>query len=291
MIPRVTLGLCVFVLASLVGEEPVLADSPGSAAANEALFLRLDADRNGQLTAQEVSSEHRRLFERLLRQGDRDGSKSLSREEFVAGLTPNRPEKRIEGKQPAELPGADAIRWLLLSLDTDGDSTLTRGEAPENLRPAFDALVGQIDRDQNGVLSPQELTQGGRMLSNIAGRIAAQSGVDVSAELAQLEKTQGPAANRFEGRRGRAPERINLERPRQAFPQLDANGDGQLSQAEIPPELQPALGRLFQSADVDRNGQLSEPEFIRGLRQATGQPPQRRGARGPRGRGPRGNSP
>ncbi|HEX2476436.1 MAG TPA: hypothetical protein VHK01_16910, partial [Lacipirellulaceae bacterium] len=43
-----------------------------SSAGDGALFDRLDADKNGRITSDEVAQDTRRLFERLLRRGDAD---------------------------------------------------------------------------------------------------------------------------------------------------------------------------------------------------------------------------
>jgi Ca2+-binding EF-hand superfamily protein len=261
-----------------------LAASAASAAptpADAALFARLDANKDSQLTGPEVPTEHRRLFERLLRKADENRDQALSREEFIAGLSADPPQKLIEEKEPAELPGADAIRWLLLSMDTDGDGSITSGEVPERLRATFQSLTGQIDRNQNGVLDRQELSQGGRQLSNIAMRIAQQQQVDVAAELAKLRQSQGTASDRFEGRRGGPPDG-GPDNPQQTFRRLDANGDGQLILAEVPEPQQRRIQQMLRVADRDRNGRLSEEEFIEGSRQLGG----RRGGRGRRGQAP-----
>src|SRR5262245_32158148 len=92
-----TVTMCA--VATFVTRLAAAATDPPSAA-EAALFERLDADRDGQVTAGEVSAENQRLFARLLRQADLNKSDSLSREEFIAGLVPTRPEKPLEEKQP-----------------------------------------------------------------------------------------------------------------------------------------------------------------------------------------------
>jgi Ca2+-binding EF-hand superfamily protein len=258
-----------------------LATSAAAATVDAALFARLDADKDGRLTGQEVPTEHRRLFERLVRKSDTNRDQVLSRDEFQTGLTADAPQKLIEEKQPAELPGADAIRWLLLTMDTDGDGSITAGEVPERFKSTFQGLTGPIDRNQNGVLDRPELSQGGRQLSNIATRVAQQQQIDVAAELAKLKQSQGAAFDRFEGRRGGPPDG-GPDNPQQNFRRLDANGDGQLVLAEVPEPQQRRIQQMLRVADRDRNGRLSEEEFVAGSRQLG----ERRGGRGRRGQAP-----
>ena len=89
------------------------------AAADAALFDRIDANRDGKVTANEVPSDQKRLFERLLRRAEMSSDEALTRKEFLAALVPERPQKTLEQKRSSEGPFADAVRWLLLSLDTN----------------------------------------------------------------------------------------------------------------------------------------------------------------------------
>ncbi len=233
-------------------------------AGNAELFDRLDSDRNGRVTASEVTSSHERVFQRLLRRGDVDGDKALTRDEFLAALVPSRPEKEIEAKLPATFPQADAVRWLLLTMDTSGNSWIEAEEVPQDLKPVFERMVERLDGNKNGVLERVELSRGGPPLAQIAGRFVQREGIDVAAELRKLERTLGKAANRFEL------QRVPLERlgdPKQAreiFGQLDGNGNGQIEPAEVPEPFQRPLQRLTRFADRNGDGRLSEREFLTG---------------------------
>jgi hypothetical protein len=264
----------LLVLVMVVGGD-VFASPP---AGSVELFNRLDGDTNGRVTASEVPPSQERLFRRLLRRGDANGDKALTQVEFLAALVPSRPEKEIEAKQPATLPQADAVRWLLLAMDTSGNSWIEAEEVPEDLQPVFERMLERLDGNTNGVLERVELSRGGPPLAQIAGRFVQREGIDVAAELRKLERTLGKAANRFEL------QRVPLERlgdPKQAreiFGQLDGNGNGQIEPAEVPEPFQRPLQRLTRLADRNGDGQLSEREFLAGAKRMSQRQAQQRSA-------------
>ncbi len=248
------------VLIAVLAAQPTLAEQ--SSAGDAALFERLDADSDGVVSVSEVSADHKRLFDRLVRRGDANRDGGLTSGEFLAALVPSRPEKPIEEKQPATFPQANAVRYLLLSLDTDANRMIEAEEVPEALQPVFLAMIERLDRDENGRLEPGELSRGGGPLAQIAGRYVAREGIDVAAELRKLEKSQGKAAARFEEQRPPVELLGDPQQARAIFSRLDGNGDGELEPSEAPEPFQPQLERLMRLADRDRNGRLSEREFL-----------------------------
>jgi Ca2+-binding EF-hand superfamily protein len=247
-----------FMLASGALAEPSAGDAE--------LFDRLDANENGVIAAAEVSSNNQRLFAHLLQRGDSNGDAVLSRDEFVAALVPSRPDKPIEPKQPATFPQANAVRWLLLTLDTSGNGWIEAREVPNDLKRVFDNLANRLDTNKNDVLETMELTRGGRPLAQIAGRYVQQNSIDVDSELKDLVKQQGAATNRFEERRGPFERLADPQQAGQLFAQLDANRDGQIELREAPEPFRRPVERLLRSADRDGNGRLSQSEFLLGAR-------------------------
>ncbi|MCI0335912.1 MAG: hypothetical protein L0228_22115 [Planctomycetes bacterium] len=239
------------------------AHSDAPSAGDDALFERLDADGNGTISIAEAPSDQEQLFARLVRKADVNGDRSLSRDEFIAALVPTRPEKRIEEKQPDGYPQANAVRYLLLTMDTSRDSSIESDEVPDDFQPVFEIMAERVDTNKNGTLDRYELSRAARELGQISARYVARERIDVARELKKLEKSQGKVARRFDEPPG--PFLANLSNPRKArsvFTQFDANKDGKLELSEMPEPLQPQLQRFVRFADRDRDGGLSDREFL-----------------------------
>jgi Ca2+-binding EF-hand superfamily protein len=244
---------------------PAVAHAEQSAGDGE-LFTRLDVNNDQRITTDEVAEDRHRLFERLLRRGDADEDGTLSQEEFLAALVPSRPDKSLEAKQPSTSPQANAVRWLLLNMDTNANAWIEAAEVPKELEKTFNALTQRLDNDGNGILDNVELLRGSGPLAQIARRHVRQNDIRVDAELKQLERQQGAAMNRFDERRGPLQNLADPQRASQLFVQLDADRDGQLEPGEVPEPLQGPIRRLLRSADRDGDGQLSRQEFVAGAR-------------------------
>jgi Ca2+-binding EF-hand superfamily protein len=249
--------------ASVVVFSAAIGGAATPSTGSDELFQRLDRDGDGALAASELSSDHKRLFERLLRKADINGNKSLSREEFLAALVPSRPEKQIESKQPDGYPQANAVRYVLLMMDTRKDSWIEADEVPKDMQAVYEAMIERLDMNKNGSMDRYELARGARELGQIAGRYVARERIDVAKELKKFDKSQGELAQRFDKPPG--PILGNLGDPAQArkvFKQFDVNSDKKLVLDELPPPVQPQFERLMRYADRDRNGGLSEREFL-----------------------------
>jgi hypothetical protein len=243
-----------------------LANSPASEAG---LFDRLDRDKDGRIDSREVPHDQRALFDRLLRRSDADGDEALSRDELDHALVPTRPEKSLETKGPDTLPEANAVRWLLLTMDTSRNGWIEAAEVPDDLQRVFEAMADRLDTNTNDILESFELVRGGRPLAQIAGRYVRQNGIDVEAQLKKLEREQGASAKRFEQRRGPLERLSNPQQARQFFVQLDANRDGQLEPREVPESVLRPIQRVLRTADRNFDGRVSEREFLAGVRRVT----------------------
>src|SRR5215203_1001789 len=114
--------------AATLAAAPLVAQEPND------LFTKLDANKDGYVTPDEVQEGQKALYERLLRTSDKDGDKKLSKDEFQAGLKPDEgPRPPLAGgPQPGPLgeKGGDP-REFFNRLDANKDGKLTKDEVPE----------------------------------------------------------------------------------------------------------------------------------------------------------------
>ena len=238
------------------------ASAATAADSHAGLFAELDANQDGRIEASEVASPHQRLYARLIRRADANRDGALSLNEFSEGLAPESSGKPIERAANTNIRGADETRLLLLKLDTNGDSRLTRDEAPKEMLSAFDSLLEAVDADKDGQLDRIELSRAGPKLAHAAVRIVRSQDLDVTRELRQIEAVQGTRAERFD--RQYDP-RQALADPKQAadlFKQFDANGDGRLVVDELPEQISERMAPLLRRADRNRDGGVSQQEFV-----------------------------
>ncbi|QDU88150.1 transaldolase/EF-hand domain-containing protein [Pirellulimonas nuda] len=226
------------------------------------LFSRLDANGDGRIERSETPEAHASLVNRLLRKADSDGDGLLDAQEFSQGLRPVVEAKPIEEARSTAFGDFNATRVLLLKLDTDKDTRLTRGEAPGALRGVYDQLIGEFDATKDGVLDPRELAQAGPKLQRQAQKVAQQQRWDLGKELAALERTQGELADRFDAPPSARQVVGDPARARVLFTQLDENGDGMLVLDELPAPLKERVGSMLRRADRNNDRAVSLEEFL-----------------------------
>jgi len=251
---------CLFLLLTLFGRSAV-------ASAAEQLFGLLDQNQDGWLVADEINYQHQRLFQRLLRTADSDRDGRLSSAEFQAGLEPQQPAKPLIKKQSSELPGANALLLLLAKMDVNGNGQVEEEELPEQFLEIFQRIEDRLGGEPDGVLDRRELTRSAPRLSQIALRFAEQMDLDVEVELALLSEKQWRAVQNMLSRQSRGDMLADPKRARNFFRQLDANGDGQVTLAEVPDQVAQRFGQLIERADRNNDGQISEPELMAVSRQ------------------------
>ena len=190
------------------------------------LFAKLDANKDGQLTLEEVPEDDRPHFERLIRKGDKDENKTLSLDEFTAAHTPDAPP------QPGAAPGGRGEGRgnpgeFFERLDANKDGKISKSEipeaAPEQVRAMFNRAFEKAGKEE---LSREEILQA----------------------FAQAAQERG--GNREEGGRGAGQGGMV-----QMLKQMDKNGDGKVSKDEFPAEggerLKGLLERLGGGDSID----------------------------------------
>lgn len=232
------------------------------ATAAEQLFSQLDQNQDGWLEQAEIETQHHRLFQRLLRTADGDRDGRLSSAEFLTGLQPQSPAKPLVKKEGSELPGTDALLLLLAMMDVNTNGRIEATEVPQQFVEIFKRIEDRLGGERDGVLDRRELTQAAPALSQIAQRITQRMDLDVEVELALLSEQQWQSVQEMIGPRRRGDLLADPQQAREYFRRLDANGDGQITPAEVPQQLAERFEQLLERADRNRDDQISEQELM-----------------------------
>ena len=112
----------------------------------EATFNRMDANRDGKVSAAEVKEERsKRYLTFLLRRAGKAANGSLTKAEFVKAATTGPPPNG----------GSANVAGLLRRFDKNKDGTISKDEATGGLKTNFD----RIDRNSDGKLDRAELSR------------------------------------------------------------------------------------------------------------------------------------
>lgn len=228
------------------------------------LFSKLDVNNDGQVTAEEVPDAQKGLFERLVRRSDANGDKQLSKGEFAAGFRPDASVDRQPGGPGAgpfgrpggPPPGREFFERQFGELDRNSDGKLTLDEVPEERR----GMRMMFERAREGASGENSLTK-----EQFARAMAAM------AQAGPPERRGGDGPPRTEGdqpRRGDGPPREGrpgdgrfgegrLNEARRPDGPPGPRPDG-------PPGMRPGGpgGGLFAALDANRDGELSNAEIV-----------------------------
>jgi len=201
------------------------------------LFNKLDANKDGSITADEVPGDQQAKFAQLLKIAGRETDKKIGLAQFQAALKQLQTQERAAAnpQAPAGQPAVDSAE-LFVKLDANKDGFVTADEVPEGQKSLFDRLVRNADTNGDKQLSKAEFAAG--LKPDDAPRQPLAGG--------------GPP-----GRRGGAAPQGDAG---QRFQRLDANKDGKISKDELPEPLQQNFARL----DANSDGSLSTEELARG---------------------------
>ncbi len=185
------------------------------------LFDKLDANKDGQVSSEEVPEEQRPHLERLLRKGDKDENKSLSKEEWEAA---HKPEAEPEIGGPPGKEGRPNPGQMFERMDANKDGKLQKSEIPEGAPPKIRELLDKaFEKAGKDELSREDL------LASM-GKMA-------------KDKSGGPGGK---GDPGKMIERLK---------KLDKNSDGKVTTDEFPTEgaerLQGLLSKIGGGESID----------------------------------------
>jgi len=125
-------------------EKQFVAQSSPEQIADE--LLKRDENKDGGINLDEAPPKVKENFEKA----DTNGDGKLDREEIVTAV------RYVKQMQRGEMPKFTAAQVVdrLLKRDSDGDGTLSKDEAPEQMQANF----ARVDRNSDGELDRQELT-------------------------------------------------------------------------------------------------------------------------------------
>ena len=226
------------------------------------LFSRLDANNDGQITANEISEDRKGFFDRLLRVSDKNGDGKLSREEFAQGTRAGDPPNRPESDQPRRSEGQPDPEQFFKRMDANGDGKVVLDEIPEERRARFREQLGRSDKNGDGALTLDEFRAGFAQSQRPQATPAAGQPPAGRQPPAAGDR---PAGTPPEGR----PDPANAP----FFRALDTNTDGKISAEELAKAAE-SLKRL------DRNGDgfLTPEELVPPGPRGVGGRPQPAGA-------------
>jgi len=240
---------------SLTFEEITQAMSRSRRPSAEEMMQRLDENKDGKLTLEEVPEDHRKMIAPLF---NRLGKKSVTLKELKealasmqarSGNTPRPQTDRPESDRPKTANNNSQATRLaednFAQLDTNKDGKLTLDEAPERGKRIVQTILERIGKGPKDAITKQEFVKAAlRGGGNKSDRPSSQSdrpGSGLPLFVKVLDSNNDGMLSKDE-----------LARATEAFADLDFNGDGRLDMLEL----------------IGRNSNLNRP--------GTGRPPGQR---------------
>lgn len=278
--PLACLGILLLCLAApraLRAEE-----EQGAVKSPERLFAELDKNKDGKITAAEISAEQKPHFEHLLRVAGKQKQQELSQDEFLKALQPD----DLKVAAPPALGGGRGMyqqspEQIFQRWDRNGDGKLTLEEIPEPARPRFKPMfdrLGKTELTRDDVVQAMQRGPGigARLLRDPEGFLKRfDANEDDKLTVTEVPSELRPMIERWLGRVGKQQDDgLSLDdlkkiasdlQPGQEmgraqpafFRKLDADGDGKLSREEWR-----KAAEMFDELDLNHDGQLEPGELF-----------------------------
>ena len=218
---------------------------------SEALFQRLDQNKDGLIRSDEISVSARKFFQRALRVADGNEDGALTREELARAITDPRPAI-VPAMGIAGAPGNVDPR----TMDRNGDGVISLDEVPVPLKSRFEQRLRQTDRTEIPTASLQDFLRGMqiRQAQVVPGSEKQADASEVMSSAA--EKTwpaQTPDREKPRGlimeQQKNPVERADENDSAVIFSRLDRNSDGKLTEQELPERMRLNLQAVDQDGD------------------------------------------
>jgi Ca2+-binding EF-hand superfamily protein len=244
---------------------------------SEALFQRLDQNKDGLIRSDEISVSARGFFQRALRVADGNEDGALTREELARAISDPRPAT-VPVPRIAGAPGNVDPR----TMDRNGDGVISLDEVPAPLKSRFEQWLRQTDRTEIPTASLQDFLRGMQIRQALVVP-GSEKQADASEVMSSAsEKTwpaQRPDQEKQRGlimeQRKNPVERADKNDSAVIFSRLDRNGDGRLTMQELPERMRQNLQAMDQDGDQAVNRRELAAAMLRRLQSP---PPQKQTA-------------
>lgn len=242
---------------------------------SEALFQRLDQNKDGLIRSDEISVSARGFFQRALRVADGNEDGALTREELARAISDPRPAT-VPVPRMAGAPGNVDPR----TMDRNSDGVISLDEVPAQLKSRFEQWLRQTDRTEIPTASLQDFLRGmqNRQAQAVPGSekqtdasevMSSASGKILPAQTPDQEKQRGLIVEQ----RKNLAERADKNDSAVIFSRLDRNGDGKLTEQELPERMRQNLQAVDQDGDKAVNRRELATAMLRTLQSPRQQKP------------------
>lgn len=202
----------------------------------EKLFQQLDTNGDGKFTSADAPKKKaKQLVDEYLKQAGLASDAEVTKEDFLAFVSEKQGNRERGPRRP------------------DGPPDGEKGPPPPpHHKPKF---FGLLDADDDGVLSQEEWAKAGDLFAKLDTNNDGE--LDFPEVMGPPPEGFGPPGERMrEGGNRKGPPEGGSPGP-QMFQRFDENGDGKLSEDEVPPRMKERFSKL----DQDGDGYLTPDEL------------------------------